>query len=471
MRRDLVARPLYCELYPEEGPLDSEVGGHNDDSIYPAGDDTIGRSDREPRLMIAQRTIAETLASLRRRWALFFFRYWRAGLPWFWPARPVGQHAMVEARRMVRWDFGRDHHPLSRKLAQVLVTMTWPIAVLQNLWLVRQWFGPREALLKRAPGALWAAIRHNILPSEYYEYELWQPDRRKNIDNYLFNNEAARLFKVLNQRSEIDPIVDKLAFYELCKTLGIPTPEVLAAFAPNGKLIDFRFSLPPQHDLFVKPRTGAGGFGAERFRWDGVLFQSNRGSRLRPEDLGGYLENRARTENLTLLVQPVLSNHPDLRSGSNEALATARLVTGRSIHGEVTPIFCYILFGLPNEITAQSNCATLIDVANGQLIPRPPQDSPVYRYRQFGSNDACILSDWDAALRHVKAAHNACFNFVFIGWDVAFTPDGAMILEGNTNWSAGTYQTLRGEPLGLTKFAGVLETHLSRNAPRKISDP
>ena len=104
-------------------------------------------------------------------------------------------------------------------------------------------------------------------------------------------------------------------------------------------------------------------------------------------------------------------------------------------------------------------------------MPAPPQDSPVYQYRQFGSNDACILPDWDAALRHVKAAHNACFNFVFIGWDVAFTPDGAMILEGNTNWSAGTYQTLRGEPLGLTKFADILATQLSRNAPRKISDP
>ena len=107
---------------------------------------------------------------------------------------------------MVRWHFGRDHHPVRRKLAQVLVTMAWPLAVLRNLWLVRHWFGPQEVLLKRVPGALWAAIRHNILPSEYYEYELWQPDRRMNIDNYLFHNEAARLFKVLNRRSEVDPI-------------------------------------------------------------------------------------------------------------------------------------------------------------------------------------------------------------------------------------------------------------------------
>ena len=230
----------------------------------------------------------------------------------------------------------------------------------------------------------------------------------------------------------------------MCKTHGIPTPEVLAAFAPTGKLMDFQSGLPPQHDLFVKARTGLGGRGAERFRWDGIHFQSNRGCRLRPEDLGGYLANRARTENLTLLVQPALSNHPDLRLEPNEALATARLVTGRSIDGEVTPIFCYILFGLADKITAHSNWVTLIDVANGRLMPAPPQDSPgIYQYRQFGSNDACTLPDWDAALRHVKAAHNACFNFVFIGWDVAFTPDGAMILEGNANWSPATYQTLQ----------------------------
>jgi hypothetical protein len=425
-------------------------------------------------LMIAQRRIAETLASLYGRWVGLFWRRSLSGLPWFWPARAPGHHAMVEARRVVRWDFGRDHHPVRRKLAQLLVTMTWPLAVLLNLWEVRQRFGRSEPMLKRVPGALWAAIRHNILPSEYYAYGLWRPDRRMNIDNYLYGTESPRLFKVLNRRSQADQIVDKLAFYELCKTHGIPTPEVLAAFAPTGKLLDFRSGFPPYRDLFVKPRIGHGGLAHERFRWDRVLFKSNRGCQLRPEDLGDYLANRARTENLTLLVQPALSNHPDIRSESSEALATARLVTGRSIHGEVTPIFCFILFGLANKITAHSNCVTLIDVANGRFMPAPPQDSPgmsIYQYRQFGSNDACRLPDWDAALCHVKAAHKACSNFVFIGWDVAFTPDGATILEGNINWSAGTHQTLRGEPLGLTKFADILATQLGRKGTSKNIQP
>src|SRR5262245_55957884 len=178
-------------------------------------------------------------AEIHRRWVQFFWRHCRGGFPWFWPARPPGEHAMVEARRIVRRHFGRDHHPVHRKLAQVLVTITWLPTVILNLRHVREWFGPWRAVLMQVPGALWAAMRHNILPTEYYQYQLWQPDRRRNIDNYLYVNESPRLFKLLNRRSQVDPVVDKLAFYELCKSHRIPTPEVLAVFAPTGTLADF----------------------------------------------------------------------------------------------------------------------------------------------------------------------------------------------------------------------------------------
>jgi hypothetical protein len=368
---------------------------------------------------------------------------------------------MLEARRVVRLQFGRDHHPVLRKIAQVLATIGWPAAVLVHLRLVRRWFGPPQIFIKRIPGALWAAIRHNISPSEYYQYELWRPDHRKNVDNYLYLKEGPQLFKVLNRQSRVDPIDDKLVFYKLCKSHDIPTPEVLAQFAPTCRSMDFRSGLPPHRDLFVKPRTGSVALSHERFRWDRVIFQSNRGGWLRPEDLAGYLENRARTEHLTLLVQPALANHPELRTEPDEALATARLVTGRSIQGEITPIFAFMSFGLPHHITAHSNWITLIDVANGRLMPEPPQNHLFYQYRQFDSNEDCVLPDWDAALRHVKAAHNACSNFVFIGWDVAFTANGVMVLEGNCDWSAQAYQSLRGEPLGLTKFGDILATQLS----------
>lgn len=365
---------------------------------------------------------------------------------------------MVLARRVVRLHFGRDHNPMYRKLAQVFVTVAWPLGALLNLWDVWRWSGPGAS--KRVPGALWAAIRHNILPREYYAYGLWRPDRRLNVDNYLYVTECARLFKVINRPSRPDPINDKLAFYEMCRANALPTPAILAAFAPEGRLVEFETGGPPKHDLFVKSSTG--GSRAERFRWRGICFESNRGCQLKPQDLGGYLADRSRTENLTLLVQPVLSNHPDLGVQSNGALAATRLVTGRSIDGEVTVIYCIIYFGQDDEITSHSDCVAMIDVANGRLMPAPPQDAPGvsrYRYRQFGWN-ARTLPDWDAAVRYVKVAHQACSNFVFVGWDVAFTPNGPIILEGNENWEASTYQALRGEPLGHTQFADVLAARL-----------
>jgi hypothetical protein len=319
------------------------------------------------------------------------------------------------------------------------------------------------------PGAIWAAIRHNVLPSEYYQYQLWNPEQRRNIDNYLYVNESPRLFKVLNNQSEAELLRDKLAFYELCKTHGIPTPEVMAVFTPTYQGIEFRSGLPPQHNLFVKARAGVGGEGTEHFKWEGVFFESNRGCRIMREELSSYLTIRAQIENSTLLVQPGLSNHPEISCEATEALATARLVTGRSADGEVIPIFCYMLWGLPGKITAHSDYVTLIDVASGRFLPAPPQHRPgvlIYKYRGFGRNDARV-PDWDAAVRHVKAAHKVCSDLVFIGWDVAFTSDGAMVLEGNTNWSPTTFQALQGEPLGCTKFVDILATQLRRSSKFK----
>jgi hypothetical protein len=408
--------------------------------------------------------LADSVASLKRRWLVFFRRRCLVGFPWYWPARPPGQFAMVEARRIVRKHFGRDHNLVRRTIAKTFVTLAWPPAVLVNLLHARHMLGPNAMPINRAPGAVWAAIRYNILPSEYYVYGLWRADRRMNIDSYLYSNEASRLFKLLNRPLQCDPIDDKLAFHDMCKAHAIPTPAVLAAFAPTSKLVGFASGRPPQQDLFVKGTTGSGL--AERFRWHGADFESDRGCHLSRGNLSGYLSNRARAENRTLVVQPVLTNHPHLRVEPGGALATVRLVTGRSIDGKVTPIFSFILFGLSNRITAHSNCVTLIDVATGRLLPAPAQTSPgmsMYRYREFGS-DACTLPDWDSALRHVQVAHKSCSNFVFVGWDVAFTEHGAMLLEGNASWDAATYQTLRDEPLGCTKFADILATRLSSKA-------
>jgi hypothetical protein len=373
---------------------------------------------------------------------------------------------MVHARHIVRRNYGRDYHPVHRAVARVLVTMVWPLAVLINFWEIRRSRAPQAVPLKRLPGAFWFAIRHNVMPGEYYAYALWRPDRRANIDDYLYSKEGPRLFRLLNQPLQPDPIDDKLAFYQICKARALPTPAVLAAFAPTAKLLEFESGLPPGRDLFVKLRTGVGGDGSECFRWQGRDFESNRGARLMPEDLSDYLETRARTENRTLLVQPALSNHPKLGIDANGALATVRMVTGISLDGQVTHLLAFIYFGEPNQIVAHGLVA-VIDIPTGRLMSAP-QDFPRKKRSDhcmvIGPGSACVLPDWEILLRHVKVAHQACANFAFIGWDAAFTEHGPMLLEGNANWCADVYQSLC-EPLGHTQFATILAERLRGFSP------
>jgi hypothetical protein len=373
---------------------------------------------------------------------------------------------MVSARRMIRRHFGHDHHPIVRALARALTAATWPPAVLINLWQTRRVSGAEEMPIWRAPGAIWAAIRHNILPGEYYAYALWQPERRTNIDNYLYSHEAARIFKLLNRPLPTDPIADKLAFYEMCKTHELPSPEVLAAFAPTGKLREFQSGEPPELDLFVKPRVGLGGNGAERFLWRAGAFESERGHRIKRRDLADHLAARARIENRTLLVQPNLSNHPDLRSETNDALATVRLVTGHPPSGDVVAIFGFIYFARPDRITAQHGNLALIDAASGRVVRTSTGGDSSVRSSNcqpdgIEDKDPLTLPDWSAALQYAKIAHRICCNIAFIGWDIALTGDGPMLLEGNANWSADEHQSMSGEPLGRTKFATVLAARLN----------
>src|SRR5438309_159325 len=163
-----------------------------------------------------QLSIHGALKTLLRCATSFYHRRCLVGFPWFWASQPLGHPAMVHARGIVRRHYARDHHIIHRALARVLVTAVWPIAVLLNLWEIRRSRTPEAVPIKRLPRAFWYAIRHNVVPGEYYAYALWQPSRRANIDNYLYAKEGTRLFQLLNQPLQSNPIDDKLAFYEIC---------------------------------------------------------------------------------------------------------------------------------------------------------------------------------------------------------------------------------------------------------------
>jgi hypothetical protein len=68
---------------------------------------------------------------------------------------------------------------------------------------------------------------------------------------------------------------------------------------------------------------------------------------------------------------------------------------------------------------------------------------------------------WQEAVALACKAHSQAFTrFAFLGWDLALTADGPVILETNSGWGALFHQMLDG-PLGNTAFSDLVREHFS----------
>ena len=77
------------------------------------------------------------------------------------------------------------------------------------------------------------------------------------------------------------------------------------------------------------------------------------------------------------------------------------------------------------------------------------------------------LPHWDECISLVCRAHDDAFPaFAALGWDVALTPAGPVLLETNLNWGMLGHQRLSG-PLGRTALADIIDELLAPAAAHR----
>jgi hypothetical protein len=72
------------------------------------------------------------------------------------------------------------------------------------------------------------------------------------------------------------------------------------------------------------------------------------------------------------------------------------------------------------------------------------------------------LPHWREILRLAIRAHNGFKEFAFLGWDIALSADGPVIVECNTNWGAWIAQVPARTFLGDTKFVDCFFEHMGK---------
>lgn len=333
----------------------------------------------------------------------------------------------------------------------------------------------------------WMTLRHRFRASSYLDFELYRPEHRRRTRDYLQVPEYFRVIRWLNltqaPATDAQRIHDKRQFDVWCRTHGLPSIPTIAEYE-DGALVagagpgQATPALTPC-DLFSKPTDGTGGLGTAVWRYDGaggwtgadgqsrtaeaLLAELARFSQTQPK-IYGRLSRR-------ILLQPCLRNHRDLLRfvGGGGGLCTVRVVTVRP-HGGRAELVLGLYKMTVGEAVADNfhfgNIIAPVDIATGRLGAgiwhRDGVLKPVERHPDSGAViEGYRVPFWDGAVSIALRGLDAARLVTSLGWDIAITDDGPVVVEANTGSSPGS-QSMTRSPLGDTRLPGIVEADVRR---------
>ena len=373
-------------------------------------------------------------------------RFSQYGFPFHPPGAALGNPVMHRLRGAGRRGVYAGHPGWKRLAAKAAMLTLWPFGAAGTALRAGR---HHRAAPTRMLDAWRLALRHNVPPLEYFLHRLWEPQRRARLDDYLYWHENSAVLMALNRAAGWQPgedaVSDKRLFHAFCKAQDLPTPEIYP-WQPGGAL--------PQRDLWLKPTRAKSAIGAERWRWRDAAYHRN-GQSLPPAQMNAHIAAHAQTHGDTL-VQVTILAHPDHAPRIGDAPLCARIVTGRRKNGTVEIIDAMAMWPRNGRVVTQGGDCAMINTGTGRIGPT---------YQAPGrpaANDIedMVLQDWPAALNAVRRGHAALPHYVFLGWDVAFGPDGPTLLETNSGWGAFHFQLVPDHPIADTAFAAIAAEYL-----------
>lgn len=306
-----------------------------------------------------------------------------------------------------------------------------------------------------------AALSRNVPPHQSSFYQVVLGPEAADMSNLLIPADQRILTRMSIRRGAVlDDAQDKVRFEQICQEHGLRGVPTLASFDSGMVSGEERLRDWPG-SVFVKALKGNKGAGAELWSRTARGFMSPDGRDLTTDEFVASFRRQS------CLVQPALEDCDALQKLGSVALSSLRVVTAKG-KGPATVIAAALSFAnKPDSVISHPGTMCGVRVEDGVIV----QAGAVREKDRAGKAaewDALLgarLPFWSDTIALVRKAHDHAFpSFVTLGWDVALTPDGPVLLETNVSWSASQHQ-IRTGPLGKTALADVIDELLS--APPK----
>ena len=294
-------------------------------------------------------------------------------------------------------------------------------------------------------------------PTEIFMTDLLDPTITQEVNKGMISAESFLEYeKSVNPRSHLHLTEDKVKFHDFCMENNLPVPETVASvdvregsfwkkddpIKSEKELIDGLSKFP--FDLICKPTEGAHGVQVTNLHYiDGKHVLVDHPEKtldqfiksLFAETRGGYI------------IQKKLYSHQAIADFTgNPMLQTMRIETyldennqahilGRRIKfpdkGSTVDNFVY-------GTSKNRSCIVNEDGVVFQTYTNCPQKQCLVRYDYLlnteGEREDLQIPYWPEAMAMVLKAQALFSPLKTIGWDVAITDDGPILIEGNSYW-------------------------------------
>ena len=312
--------------------------------------------------------------------------------------------------------------------------------------------------------------------AEFHRYRLW--DRRRSIEErlaFLSHLEHRLIERVVNPTAAVRALNNKILTAKRLARAGILMPEMLGSIDTGSAggaakpvaviAAELRSILATGYPrgVVIKPNQGQGGEDVFIFRRadaDGVAGLD--GSLLTIDAAASLL---AQHQSSSWKVERRLCPHPALARVAQHSLSTLRVLTFRSPQGEihVGPASLKLPIGHSGvDNFGAGNLAAAVELATGRVgsAVRIAGGVRVAVHPTSGERiETLIIPELEAVTDLVTAAATEMRELTVLGWDVALTPEGPMILEGNAWWGTEVVQMPQDQGLVCGRFAELLEAH------------
>lgn len=306
---------------------------------------------------------------------------------------------------------------------------------------------PRKSKPRVLAELLWWLVRHREINHFYYLFGLDRKDtRRDDMMSYRsFRNRRNRLnLQVAGAPyNYVCVLRDKFLFSQFLGSLGIPTPRTLALFdGATVTWLETKQKVPLQrvtesvssrYDGFCKPTNGTHGNGAFPLCIENGRISTN-GVELSNDQLTTMISGR-------FLFQERIEQHPAMSALHPASVNTVRIIS--FLRDGKPVVFCASArMGTGGRAVDNWSTGGLtigVDAQTGELQPeaffKPGYGGRIAQHPDTGVVFKGLrVPHFREAAQFVLHLHEYLPQIHSVGWDIAISTRGPVVLEGNDDW-------------------------------------